>query len=74
MKAPLDRGDDVTADDLVQAVRQMRREWRRLTTNGDGHGLGFSMGDGGTSIHSSDECMCKITYVFSQEDNVTSLC
>jgi len=38
-----DRGDDVALDDLVQAVRQMRREGRRLTTNGNGHGLGFSM-------------------------------
>jgi ATP-dependent 26S proteasome regulatory subunit len=40
-----DRGDDVTLDDLVQAVRQMRRQGRRLSTNRDGNNVGFSVSE-----------------------------
>jgi len=40
-----DRGDDVTLDDLVRAVHQMRREGRLLSTNGGGNDVGFSVNE-----------------------------
>jgi SpoVK/Ycf46/Vps4 family AAA+-type ATPase len=41
-QSAFDRGEDVSPDDLVEAARQMRREGRRLSVNGDG-GVGFTM-------------------------------